>query len=61
LTWGIPLAIRTKDARGKWIDLLSVVRIEAISPSTDGATMPTSPDGYATFDAGNEIDPKDGD
>ena len=61
LTWGIPLAIRTKDARGKWIDLLSVDRIEAISPSTDGTTMPASPDGYATFDAGSEIDPKAGD
>jgi hypothetical protein len=38
-----------------------VDRIEAISPSTVLATLPATPDGYATFDAGNEIDPKEGD
>jgi len=60
-TWGIPLALRTKDAKGEWIDLLRVDRIEAIPPSTESTTMPASPDGYATFDASNEIDPKEGD
>ena len=60
-TWGIPLAIRTKGGNGQWVDLLTVDRIEAISSSADGAKMPALPDGYATFDAGKEIDPQGGD
>jgi hypothetical protein len=59
--WGIPLAIRTKDAKGGWSERFTVERVEAIAPSTDGPAIPSAPDGYASFDAGNEIDPQSGD
>jgi hypothetical protein len=59
--WGIPLSIRTKDARGEWTERFTVDRMEAIPPSTDGPALPSAPDGYASFDAGKEIDPLTGD
>jgi len=59
--WGLPLAIRVLGAKGEWIEQFGADRVEAISPSVDGLAMPSVPDGYASFDAGHEIDPKEGD
>jgi hypothetical protein len=59
--WGLPLAIRTLGPKGEWIERFSVDRVEGISPSVDGLTMPRLPDDYVSFDAGSEIDPKVGD
>jgi hypothetical protein len=59
--WGIPLSIRTKNSRGEWNERFTVERMEAIPASTDGPTVPSAPDGYASFDAGKEIDPHAGD
>ena len=59
--WGLPMAIRAGGAKGAWIDQFSVDRVEEISPSADGVALPPVPDGYASFDAGKEIDPKAGD
>jgi hypothetical protein len=56
--WGVPLAIRAKNSKGVWIEQLAVDHVEASSVS---ATLPSAPEGYAIFNAGNEIDPKDGD
>jgi hypothetical protein len=38
-----------------------VDRVEGISPSVDGLAVPSLPDDYVSFDAGHEIDPKEGD
>lgn len=59
--WGLPLAIRIRGPKGEWIDRFTVDRVETISPAVDGTAFPPVPDGYAYFDAGNEIDPKAGD
>ena len=59
--WGLPLAIRTPGPKGEWIERFRVDRVEGISPSVDGLAMPLLPDDYVSFDAGNEIDPKEGD
>jgi len=59
--WGLPMAIRVRGAKGEWIEQFSADRVEEISPSADGLALPPVPDGYASFDAGNEIDPKEGD
>jgi hypothetical protein len=59
--WGIPLAIQSKNARGGWSERFMVERVEAISPSTDGTAVPRAPEGYASFDAGNEIQPQTSD
>jgi hypothetical protein len=59
--WGLPVSIRGRGAKGEWIEQFSVDRVEEISPSVDGLALPPLPDGYASFDAGNEIDPKQGD
>jgi len=59
--WGLPMSIRGRGAKGEWSDQFSVDRVEEISPSVDGLTLPAVPEGYASFDAGNEIDPKQGD
>jgi hypothetical protein len=59
--WGLPVSIRGRGAKGDWIEQFGVDRVEEISPSVDGLALPPLPDGYASFDAGNEIDPKQGD
>ena len=59
--WGVPLAIRTRGPRGEWIERFAVDRVEGISPAVDGLAVPPLPDDYVSFDAGNEIDPKEGD
>jgi hypothetical protein len=59
--WGLPMAIRIRGAKGEWSEQFSADRVEEISPAVDGLAMPSVPDGYASFDAGNEIDPKEGD
>jgi hypothetical protein len=59
--WGLPMAIRVRGVKGEWMEQFSADRVEEISPSADGVALPPVPDGYASFDAGNEIDPKEGD
>jgi hypothetical protein len=63
--WGLPMAIRVRGAKGEWIEHFGADRVEVISPSVGGLTLgmalPSVPDGYAAFDAGREIDPKQGD
>ena len=59
--WGLPMSIRGRGAKGEWSDQFSVDRVEEISPSVDGLTLPAVPEGYASFNADNEIDPKQGD
>ena len=59
--WGLPMAIRVRGVKGEWIEQFGADRVEEISPSADGLALPPVPDGYASFDAGNEIDPKEGD
>jgi hypothetical protein len=55
------MAIRVRGAKGEWIEQFGADQIEEISPSADGLVLPPVPDGYASFDAGKEIDPKEGD
>lgn len=59
--WGLPLAIRTKSPSGSWVERLTVDRVEAIATPAEAPTLPEAPAGYASFDAGSEIDPKAGD
>ncbi len=58
--WGVPMSIRVRGANGEWIEQLSVDRVESLS-SVGGLAMPVVPAGYASFDVGSEIDPKEGD
>jgi hypothetical protein len=59
--WGLPMSIRARGAKGEWFDQFGVDHVEEIPPSVDGLHLPPVPDGYASFDAGKEIDPKQGD
>ena len=59
--WGLPLVIRTRGLKGEWIERFVVDQVEGISPTVDGLAVPPLPDDYVSFDAGNEIDPKEGD
>ena len=59
--WGLPLSIRARGPKGEWTEQFTVDRVESLSPTLDGAVLQAVPDGYAAFDAGNEIDPKEGD
>ena len=59
--WGLPLAIRSLGLNGEWIERFRVDRIEGISPTVDGLAIPPLPEDYVAFDAGSEIDPKEGD
>ncbi len=59
--WGAPLAIRTQGPKGEWIERFAVDRVESIPPSGDDAALPSVPIGYASFDAGKEIDLTQGD
>lgn len=55
------MSIRGRGAKGEWIEQFTVDRVEEIASDVDGLALPAVPDGYAAFDAGREIDPKQGD
>jgi len=57
--WGLPMSIRVRAAKGEWVEQFSADRVRESFPGE--VTLPPVPDGYASFDAGNEIDPKQGD
>jgi hypothetical protein len=59
--WGLPMSIRVQGQKGEWLEQFGMDEVKELSPSVEEVGLPSVPKGYASFNAGDEIEPKQGD